>query len=221
MQHRNWFVLALIGASFAAPALASDGGSTVSVAVSGGSLGVGPELGFRLSDHVGARANASFLDLGHGFDSSGIRYDGQAKLESYGAMLDVYPMGGHFRVSAGARLNDNRAALTATPSGPTRIGTTTYTPTQIGSLHSDVTSKHFAPALTLGWAGANRKGLFVGADAGVMFQGALRVGPFTSTGSLLPTAFQPDLARQRAELQDDVNDYKLYPVAQISAGYRF
>jgi hypothetical protein len=209
------------------PAAAQDGsvddnGAGVSVAVTAGTLGIGPEVGVRMSDHVGARVNATFLGFGADFDSDEITYDGKLKLKSYGAMVDLYPMGGHFRVSAGARINKNRARVVATPTGPVEVGGTTYTPAQIGTLRGRAEVKEFAPALTLGWSGANRRGFMFGGDVGVLFQGRVRIRDFTATGALSNAAnFRASLEEERRELQDDVDDYKVYPIAQISIGYRF
>ena len=217
----------LLSMVVAMPAAAQDGmlddnGAGVSIAVTAGTLGIGPEVGYRASDHIGARVNATFLGFNADFDSDEITYDGKLKLKSYGAMLDLYPMGGHFRVSAGARINKNRARVVATPSAPVEVGDTIYTPAQIGTLRGRAEVKEFAPALTLGWSGANRRGFMFGFDAGVLFQGTVRIRDFTATGSLANAPdFRASLEEERRELQDDVDDYKVYPIAQLSIGYRF
>jgi len=227
MKPSALFVAGLLGVAIAPPVAAQtsfpeDRGAGVSVAVTAGTLGIGPELGYRMSDHVGARVNATFLGLGADFDPDDITYDGKLKLKSFGAMVDVYPMGGHFRVSAGARINRNHARVTATPGGLVRVGNTSYTPAQVGTLRGRAETKDVAPALTLGWSGANRRGFMFGLDAGVLFQGSVRIREFTATGSLAnDPSFRASLEQERRELQDDVNDYKLYPIAQVSIGYRF
>jgi hypothetical protein len=35
------------------------------------------------------------------------------------------------------------------------------------------------------------------------------------------TAFQAQLANERAEIEDDIDNYKVYPILQIGLGYRF
>ncbi|RYF23044.1 MAG: hypothetical protein EOO77_02915 [Oxalobacteraceae bacterium] len=187
-----------------------------------GTLGIGPELGFRVSDHIGVRGNATFLGINGNYDSDDIRYDGKIKLKSFGAMLDIYPMGGHFRISGGARVNKSDVRLDAVPTQNVEVGDDVYTPTQIGTLRGRAEVKKFAPALTLGWSGSNRKGFMFGFDAGVLFQGSIKVREFTASGGLSadPT-FRADLEEERQSLQDDVNDYKIYPIVQLSVGYRF
>ncbi len=219
-------LVVLAGLAAATPAVAqdagTDGGIRFSAAVTGGTLGVGPEIGARFSDHVGVRASATFLGVSGDIDPDEITYDGKLKLESYGLMADVYPMGEHFRISAGARINKNRARVIATPTTNVEVGDTTYTPTQIGTLRGRAEVKEFAPALTLGWSGGNRRGFMFGFDAGVLFQGSVRIREFTSTGSLSNNAaFRASLEEERRDVQDDVDDYKIYPIVQFSIGYRF
>ena len=203
-------------------ALPADKGLGVAVGLTAGTLGIGPEVGFRISDHFGIRGNASFLGINGNYESDDLEYDGKIKLKSFGAMLDVYPMGGHFRISGGARINKSYVRLDAVPSQDVEIGDDVYTPAQIGILKGRAEVKNFAPALTLGWSGTNRKGFMFGFDAGVLFQGTIRAREFTATGGLAgDAAFTADLDRERMSLQDDVNDYKVYPILQLSVGYRF
>ena len=82
--------------------------------------------------------------------------------------------------------------------------------------------KKVAPALTLGWGGSNRSGFYLGTEGGILFQGKVRVRNFANTGTLANNAaFRADLERERLSLQDDVDDFKIYPIAQFSIGYRF
>jgi hypothetical protein len=55
-------------------------------------------------------------------------------------------------------------------------------------------------------------------EAGALFQGRVKLNRFTATTSLISAA---DLERERADLQDDVDDYKVYPILQLTLGYRF
>jgi len=190
----------------------------MSFGVTGGTLGIGPEAGYRFSNTVGLRANATFLSVSHGFDSDDIDYDGKVKLKSAGAMVDVYPFGGGFFLSGGARINGNKGRAVATPTAPVEINGTTYTPAQIGTLRGRAETKNFAPQLTLGYAGKLREGFFFGFEAGALFQGRVRLPALTSTGTGVGLA---DLNAERADLEDDIDDYKVYPILQLRIGYRF
>lgn len=203
---------------------ATDGGpqSTYAVAVAAGTLGIGPEIGWRISDHVGIRGGASFLTVNASFEPEDVSFDGKVKLNSFGATVDAYPFGGNFRVSGGARINNNEIGLTATPNVAAEINGNEYQPRDIGTLSARAAQRKFSPMLTLGWAGSNRRGFMFGFDAGVLFQGAFKIDPLTATGQKRndPT-LRADLEAERRSLQDDVDKVKVYPVLQVAIGYRF
>jgi hypothetical protein len=201
----------------ATAASAQDAGH-ISLGVTGGTLGIGPEAGYRFSNTVGVRANATFLSISHGFDSDDVEYDGKVKLKSGGAMVDVFPFGGGFFVSGGARINGNKGRAVATPTAPQEIGGRVYTPAQIGTLRGRAETKNFAPQLTLGYGGGLRSGFTFGFEAGALFQGRVRLPSFTASNSGISAA---DLEAERADLQDDIDDYKVYPIVQLRIGYRF
>ena len=204
----------------AAPAMAQSAPDTFSVGVTGGTLGIGPEVGFR-SGAFGGRANATFLGYGRDVDSDDINYDGKLKLRSYGAMLDLYVFGGGFRVSPGLRVSRNRVTLKATPTANVEIGDETYTPAEIGTLSGEVRAKKLAPTLTVGW-GTSSPGFYFGLDAGAMFQGSPKVKKLTTTGLLSTNAdLQADLAVEREEIEDDIDNFKIDPILQLALGYRF
>jgi hypothetical protein len=201
---------------------AQDDDARLYAGITGGTLGIGPEVGYRLSENLGVRANASFLSISHGFESDDIDYDGKVKLQSFGAMLDVYPFGGGFRLSGGFRINNNKARAIAEPSGGTYdINGTTYTAADIGTLRADTDIKNFAPALTLGYGGGLSSGFVFGIEAGALFQGRIKIKPLTYTGTLDSAALRADLEAERQSVQDDIDDYKVYPILQLTIGYRF
>lgn len=197
-------------------------GSTFSVAVAAGSLGIGPEIGWRLSDHIGIRGGASFLNVSASFEPEDVRFDGKIKLNSFGGMVDVYPFGGNFRLSGGARINNNEISLAATPNVAVEINGNEYDPREIGTLSTRAAPRKFSPALTLGWSGKNRRGFMFGMDSGVLFQGAFKIDPLTATGTARNDAtLRADLEAERLSLQKDVDKVKIYPIVQIAIGYRF
>ncbi len=206
----------------AAQAGPDDTGPVISLAASAGTLGIGPQVGVRFSDTFGIRADAAFLNVSADFDSDDITYGGDLKLKSYGAMLDIHPFGGSFRLSAGARINRNRVNVRATPTGTVEVGDVTYTSAQVGTLTGGADVKKFAPALTIGWGGSKRKGFFFMSDFGVLFQGEARLREFRASGTLQNDAgFRASLERERLSLQDDISKVKVYPIATVGLGWRF
>lgn len=211
---KSFVVSAIFSALTATPAFAQ---GELSVGVTGGTLGIGPEVSYQASENIGVRANATFFSISQDFDSDDLTYSGKAKLSSGGLMIDVRPTGGGFRLSAGARINGNNVEAVAAPTGPVEINGTTYTAAQVGTVEGGLDFKSFAPMLTLGYSGTG-EGLRFSIDAGAMFQGNARVQDFSASGGGVSAA---DLAAEQASLQDDVNGYKIYPVLQIGLGFNF
>jgi hypothetical protein len=195
---------------------------TWSIGITAGTLGLGPELAYRYGHYIGVRASAGFLSYNHDETVSDITYNGRLKLDSYGLAADLFPFGGGFRISAGARKNDNRIDLNGTPSTAVTLGNTVYTPAQVGTLSGTVEGNSFAPTLSLGYGGRLAKGFTLGAEIGVMFQGTPKVNNYHATGLLASTpGFQADLAEERQKVDDKVHNYQYWPIAQIILLYRF
>jgi hypothetical protein len=224
-------LVSLVALAAASPAFAADGDSgRFTVGVTGGTLGIGPEISYRLTDNFGIRGNATFLSVSHDIDSDDINYDGKVKLKSGGVMLDVYPFGGGFRISGGARINKNKARGIGKPNNGTyTINGVQYDANSfVTSVRADTDIKDFAPALTLGYGGGISSGFTFGVEAGALFQGRVKVKPLTITGQCATNPAQigcsnivADLEAERQSVNDDIDGYKVYPILQISLGYRF
>jgi hypothetical protein len=209
--------VAMFGAGGAA---AADGGNW-SIGVSGGTLGISPEIGYRFNSHVGLRANGGFFDYERSDEVEGNEFDGTLKLNSFGAMADFYPFGGSFRISAGVRSNSNKIELVGDDDSY-EIGDFTFTSAEVGTLRGEADFKNMAPTASLGWGGTLARGFSFGFEIGLMMQGAPRLS-LTSTGGTQSSngAFQAELAQERAEMEEDIEDYKFWPVIQLHFKYRF
>jgi hypothetical protein len=218
------FISAVLAPLIASPALAQERTSHVIVGVSAGTLGIGPEVAVRVSPALALRGNATLIGFGHSVEGDDIEYDGDLRLASIGATVDVHPFNSGFRISAGGRYNRNRIKLTAMPDSSESIdlGGTTYTGSQIGTLNGSIRVKRFAPTLTLGYAGGLTKGLKFGVDAGVMLEGKPRIRDLRATGPITaePT-FQESLDREAGNFREDIEKYDLFPIVQFSIGYAF
>ena len=231
----------MISAAFfaAAPAMAQEDDARITIGVTGGTLGVGPEVSYRISENFGVRGNATFLSIDRNVDSDEFEYNVDAgdivynaslQLKSGGLMVDVLPFGGGFRISGGARINGNEGSGVASPNNGSNytIDGISFTPEQIGTLTAETQIRSFAPSLTLGYGGRISRGLSFGFEAGVLFQGSVKVTPLTitgvcSTGLALAdcASIAQNLDNERLNVNEDINKYKLYPIVQVSVGYRF
>lgn len=226
MKRNACRALALIAGTLCciAPAMAEEAeqGSGFSVGLTGGTNGLGLEAGYRFNSRFGVRANATNYKYDKTLDSADFDIDGKARLKSVGALVDLYPFGGSFRISAGMRSNKNRFGGIASPIGSTvDLGDDTYTAAEVGDLTGTVRFKKTVPTATLGWGGKFKTGLHFGVELGVVAQGSAQLSA-TSSGTLASDpAFQTDLDDKLAEWEDDAKDYKLWPVIQVHLLYRF
>jgi hypothetical protein len=201
---------------------AQDTSSGLTASVTGGTLGVGPEVAFRPIDAVGVRASATFFGISHDVDVDDINYMGDLKLSSWGATADLYPFESAFRLSAGLRSSRNRIDLLASPTQAVSIGGMTYTPDEIGTIAGELRARKVAPTFTLGLARNRRTGVAWSLDAGIMLHGEPRTERLWATGLLADNPFfQDDLAREREEIEDEIDNYKIFPIVQLAVGYTF
>lgn len=207
-----------------APVLADDAGeaSGLRIGVIGGTNGLGAEVGYRFNSRLGLRANLNSYNYDKSLDTTDFDIDGKARLKSFGALVDLYPFGGSFHLSAGMRSNKNHFGGVALPTNDAiELGDSVYTAAQVGTLTGDVKFKKTVPTATLGWAGKFKTGLHFDIELGVVAQGSAQLAA-TSNGTLASNpAFQTDLDAKLAEWEDDAKDYKLWPVIQLGLSYRF
>lgn len=174
MKMLSFAVVGLLLTTVTTAAHADDGDNArFKAGITAGTLGIGPEVSYRLSERLGVRGNVTFLSISRDIESDDITYDGKLELQSGGVMLDVYPFGGGFRVSGGLRINGDKARGIAIPNSGTSytINDTVYSAADIGTLRADTDIKNVAPALTLGYGGGLSKGLVFGIEAGGTFPG--------------------------------------------------
>jgi hypothetical protein len=208
--------------ALAVPLSASAQESQWSLGISGGSLGAGPEVSYRFADRFGVRANAGFLSFDRDESVDDIEYNGDLELNSLGAMFDFYPTGGGFRISFGGRINNNEVDLVGTPAEPVTVGDTVYSPAQVGTLTGTVSGDDFAPAITLGYGGTLAQGFTLGFEIGVMYQGSPQIDGLRATGLLASNpGFLLDIQEEEARIEEEAEDYKYWPVAQVHFLYRF
>lgn len=196
--------------------------AAVSVGAHGGTLGAGGELGMPLSDHFNARLGFNAFNYSYRGTYDQINYDSKLRLHSATLLLDWHPFAGIFRLTAGAVSNRNRVGLSSTPSGPVTIGSTTYTPSQVGTITGTVSFKPTVPYLGIGWGKAPSSGGFgVDLDVGVLFQGSPKVS-LSSNGSLAnDPSYQAQLRQEEQKAQNDMKNFKYYPVISLGLEYRF
>ncbi len=197
----------------------------VGVLLKAGTLGAGLDVSVGMSESLGLRLQANALSYEDDFTESDVDYSGDIDLKSAGLLLDWHPFSGVFRVSAGAYWNGNEATAVGRPTGGFyEINGTTYASAEIGSLNGQVDFPSVAPYLGLGFGSAPKagSGLSFSFDVGVLYQQEANVALSVACGTTVRCAqLQSDVAAEAVSLQDDLKDYKFYPVVSFGIGYRF
>ena len=214
MDKRWRIILGLAGFGLTTNAAAVD----TAVAVKLGTLGLGVEGTFGLTEHINARLGFNRYNYDTREKVSDIRYDFDLKLKTISLFADWHPFGSAFRVTAGLMGNSNE--LTGSSSSTSvEIGDTTYV--DVG-LDAKLDFDSTAPYLGIGWgnAVATGKGWGFNVDLGVMYQGSGNV-TLTPTGSGASLVDSADLASEEQKFEDDIKGFKYYPVCTVGVSYKF
>lgn len=200
-----------------------------------GTTGVGlhADLPIVPSERVHARVGLNYLQR-YKFSrtTKQVTYDFTASLLTYDALLDWYPTGSGFRLTAGVIRNNNLVDATGTPN---RIETFTFengrfSTTAIGKLSGRIDFQPTAPYLGIGWQGhhPNFPNWQLSTDLGVMYQGASRtklgISGCTLPGmacDLLVNLLAPSIAAEEVRLNQQLKDYRYFPIFRIAIGYQF
>jgi hypothetical protein len=185
-------------------------------------LGGGVEAEKTFTDSTGGRVGVNYFTGDYSATIDNIDYDMELNLMTVSAILNWHPFKGGFRISGGAMYNDNHIDITAEPSISYKIGDTTYTASDVGTLEGKVKFNEIVPYIGIGWDTSfgkrNRFGLLV--DLGVIYQGSPDV-ELTATGLASSQAFENDIQAEEDKLQEDLDEYEYYPVIGVGLSYRF
>jgi hypothetical protein len=204
MNHSR-MVLAAVLVAAAVPAQAAG------IGVRAGTTGLGADFGWDIAPTLGGRVGLSAGSFSADADTDDVRYDAKAKLASVNLLLDWSPLG-PFRVSGGFYANNNKVDLTGHPRGGSFPPGSSLT----GSAKPD---RSFSPYLGVGYGNVWTAGVNFYFDLGILFQGSPQVsltvncGPSASPAQCAAAQNEAEAERQR--VQDKLDKYKYYPVANI------
>jgi len=206
------------------PAISS---ADTSIGLRAGTLGLGAEISFAVSQRVALRVGAdTYTPKMRTITQEDVDYDVNAKLRSGSLLVDWFPFANNFRVSLGAILNRNKASGTGKPSGGSfTLNGQTINASDVGSLDLQVAFKKTAPYLGIGYGRPVKAGLSFISDLGVMFQG-VPTSTLTATCSATATVgncntLQSAVAGEQATVQDNISKFKYYPVVSVGLAYTF
>ena len=193
----------IVVAVLAAAAGAAQAGG---VGIRAGTTGVGADLGWDIAPTLGGRVGISAMSVNTDVETSSVNYDAKVKLANLNLFLDWSPLG-PFRITGGFIANDNKVDLTGRPTSGLAAGNTL-----VGQVKPE---RSFAPYLGIGYGNVWTKGINFYADLGVMFQGAPQVSLSCQGNAAQCAAAQGEIEAERRRVQDELNRFKYYPVANI------
>jgi hypothetical protein len=191
-----------------------------------GTTGLGLEMTFGINPFLNLRGGFNYGSFTWGQEFGNVDYDADVTMTSVPLLLDVHPFGGQFRITGGLYLQPGtKADLDATPSEPTQIGSHTYNPDTIGTLTGEIeVSSALTPYLGIGFGNTVGEDqlLTLTLDIGVIFQSydvSLDSNGAGMTAKL--DTFREDLKKEEALLQEDADNWKIFPVVAISLAWHF
>jgi hypothetical protein len=199
--------------------------AVIGIGVTGkvGTTGLGADLTVPLiSNWLNLRGGYNIGELRPSVTEAGIKYKADVNLESVPILLDLHPFHGGFRITGGVYFNKNDMDLSSfVDASEVGLGAGVGT----ANLNANVSwSKDFAPYLGIGWGNAaddNTLDLPIAVgfslDIGAFYQGSPDVVLTESTGSVSAA----DLAIEAAQIEEDLSDFKFFPVITVGIHVRF
>jgi len=223
MREKSIAIVSLVLSALALGGAGCAESGGLAVGAKAGTLGLGGELTTGIASDINARFGLNTFDYDFDDEFDGVEYDVGLNFSSFSALVDWHVFGDSFRVTAGLLSMNHELDLDGTPTGSEEIGGTVYSAADIGTLSGDVEIDGLAPYIGIGWGNplnsSRRWGFYC--DLGVAFTDSPDVA-LSANGTLASDpAFQADLARERADIEDDLEPFKLYPVLSLGLYYRF
>lgn len=210
--------LLVCGLACASPSLADD---NLWLGAKAGTLGLGLEGTWRPLPWFDIRGGVNSFEYDHDGTEAGIDYDATLDLRTWYATANFRMPLSPFRVTAGVFDNANELQLVSRETGPVDVGGTTFSSAEVGTLRALASFDDVAPYAGLGLDFGLFGKVGLNLDVGVLFQGAPEVVLISSGILADDPAFQSALETERAELQEEVDKYKAYPVASLTFNFQF
>lgn len=197
------------------------------IGVKAGTLGLGAEMRWSPLPWLDFRVGANSYDYEDNGAQAGINYDATFVLDNYYATGNFrFPLS-PFRVTAGAFSNGNEFRMQSQDSGITTfdIGGSTFNASDVGLLESVTSFGSTAPYLGVGYDFEIFGKVGLNLDFGVLWQGdpevTLDASGLATAPAEVQAALLPALEAERLELEDEVSDFKAWPVISLGFVYNF
>jgi hypothetical protein len=213
----GWIAVTTLACA-ASPAFADN---EFGIGVRASTLGGGIEGSWQPLRYLDVRLGVNYFSFEESGSLSGINYDGTLNLESvYTTVSYHFPMS-PIRVTAGIYGNGNEYNLVSDDSAFIDIGGTVYSRAQAGTLRSTTSFEDVSPYAGIGFDFSVFRRLGLNVDIGLLWQGDPQV-TLTADGTASNNAgFRNSLEIERREIEDEVSEFKAWPVISLGFYYNF
>ena len=191
------------------------------VGLMAGTLGLGLEASWQPLPYLELRVGANAYDYSNDGDVAGINYDQELSLESFYGTANVHFPISPMRVTAGIYSNGNELLLINDTLDDQNIGGIIYPGAGIGTIRSTTSFESTAPYFGIGFDFTIAGKVGMNLDFGVLWQGDPIVDLAVDGPLAADPGFQAALEAERQELEDDMSDFKAWPVLQLGFVYKF
>ena len=192
------------------------------VGVKAGTLGIGVEGTWRPLPYVDLRLGANQYDYKDSGMYGGVNYDAEFNLDNYYVTGNLRLPLSPFRLSGGLYSNGNEFNAVSGDNGAiVFIGGDPYPSGAVGTVSAGAAFDSTSPYVGVGFdfTVLGKVGLIL--DFGVLWQGPPQIS--MSTDGLLTgnPMFEASLDAERAKLEDDLSNYKAWPVVSLGFVFNF
>ena len=191
------------------------------IGLKAGTLGLGVEGRWSPLPYMDVRFGGNAYEYDETGSQAGVNYDALLNLDTFYATANFrFPLS-PFRVTAGAYSNGNELELASVDSATYNVGGVTFSSAEVGTLRSITSFSGTSPYLGVGYDFSVFGKVGLNLDFGVLWQGEPEV-TLTADGLLAsdPT-FMTALENERLELEDEMSDFKAWPVVSLGFVYNF
>lgn len=189
--------------------------------VKAGTLGLGLEASWQPLPYIDIRLGANAYDFEDDGTQAGVPYEATLALDNYYATGNFHFPVSPMRVTAGVYSNGNEFQMLNDDGADLDIGGINYPGAGIGTLTSITSFGSTSPYLGIGFDFTLAGKVGLNMDFGVLWQGEPDVTLEADGLLALDPGFQAALEAERLELEDEMQDFKAWPVVSIGFVYKF
>ena len=192
------------------------------IGVKAGTLGIGVEGTWRPLPYFDLRVGANQFDYTDNGLYGGINYDAEINLDNYYVTGNLrFPLS-PFRLTGGVYSNGNEFNARSGDNGAIiLIGGDPYPADAVGTLSASAAFDSTSPYFGVGFDFTLLGKVGMNLDFGVLLQGSPRVSMATDGLLAGDPTFEASLNAERAELENELSDYKAWPVVSLGFVFNF